>query len=437
VEDSALTTQSAEPKLNFQRTKEAMKRNSSLLLADFVGQVSRWIATATATTTTTTTCCTTPTVLRLLGGVQVAVQLTMHLPSPDLCICRAVTPMTRKQFQNSTAAISNVRVMLMQRSARGEKLCIQPPAPIIPLVPALSIGVFGSQPMGQQLTTTTTSTTQNRQRSCFLGPQLFVGGGGCKDMSRTLQQFDARRVARLSICGTSLCRKSGCGKSLQLFLLRSLMNQRLTSDVDHNEISARHHLLSSPSRAASDPSVKSCSHRVSPLFSLQRSTAMALDTTDLTEAIRLLSGSQLIRHLPERLVKMIFSSVGRFQESCPDVQLNSSSRRRLKGRTEIGEAEHLCLAPLNMAGTSCSKPPPHCRPVTGGVQRVKGSAGPGTSQGLDPLACIFRIASSSGVQVQSRLQLGPVPQGSSLAVAPCVLSQPLWKVKSTRNSRTW
>ncbi|CAE8724925.1 unnamed protein product [Polarella glacialis] len=185
-----------------------MKRNSSLLLADFVGQVSRWIATATATTaatTTTATCCTTPTVLRLLGGVQVAVQLTMHLPSPDLCVCRGVTPMTRKQFQNSTAAILNVRVMLMQRSARGEKLCIQPPAPMIPLVPALSIGVFGSQPMGQ------------RQRSCFFGPQLLVGGGGCKDMSRTLQQFDARRVARLSICGTSLCRKSGCGKSLQLF----------------------------------------------------------------------------------------------------------------------------------------------------------------------------------------------------------------------------
>ena len=242
--------------------------------------------------------------------------------------------MTRKQFQNSTAAILNVRVMLMQRSARGEKLCIQPPAPMIPLVPALSIGVFGSQPMGQQLTTTTTSTTQNRQRSCFFGPQLLVGGGGCKDMSRTLQQFDARRVARLSICGTSLCRKSGCGKSLQLFFLRSLMNQRLTSDVDHNEISARHHLLSSPSRAAYDPSVKSCSSGVSPFFSLQRAAARVLDTIDKAPS----TDCALTGHLPARPVKMIFGRVGRFQESCPDMQLHPGSRRRLKGRAEIREA---------------------------------------------------------------------------------------------------
>jgi hypothetical protein len=153
-------------------------------------------------------------------------------------------------------------------------------------------------------------------------------------MSRTLQQFDARRVARLSICGTSLCRKSGCGKSLQLFFLRSLMNQRLTSDVDHNEISARHHLLSSPSRAAYDPSVKSCSSGVSPLFSLQRAAARVLDTIDKAPS----TDCALTGHLPARPVKMIFGRVGRFQESCPDMQLHPGSRRRLKGRAEIREA---------------------------------------------------------------------------------------------------
>ncbi|CAE8596970.1 unnamed protein product, partial [Polarella glacialis] len=293
---------------------------------------------------------------------EVAVQLTMHLPSPDLCICRGVTPMTRKQFQNSTAAILNVRVMLMQRSARGEKLCIQPPAPMIPLVPALSIGVFGSQPMGQ------------------------------------------------------------------------------------------HHLLSSPSRAAYDPSVKSCSSGVSPLFSLQRAAARVLDTIDKAPS----TDCALTGHLPARPVKMIFGRVGRFQESCPDMLLHPGSRRRLKGRAEIREAAagnlglalfFGCIAAAdrerkkrlalhNMARASCSKPPPHCRPVTGGVQRVKGSAGPGTSQGLDLWARIFRIACSSGVRVQSRLQLGPVPLGSSMNVAPCVLSRPLlarpqrWRVST-------